>query len=312
MTGYATRRSLGMIHALQRPPSLRHMAGLAQVAGQRVAGRLALYTHPIMATGAAGADTAMVEYSGHPGGGPVAIIADIGAGEMIDRLAGCGNTVMAAGACPAGIEMIEVVNAERPLAVTLATIKTGRQMPGRLAGRQQLVVAVHTARRGAAKDTVAVTVITDQYAVRTVEWEACRVVIELRGPACIQRNAERRRIMAGIAVFAGRHMSRRHAHCYTVIVTGATACGYVLVIVIDMTGFAFEAEMSSFSGNTGGLMIVFRLLFISHVSRLQGGYTAGERKHKHQQQGCKHGFTGLGEIVHDRSVEKFNNYNSTD
>ena len=112
------------------------MAGLAQVTGQRVAGRLAIYTHPIMATGAAGADTAMVEYRGHPGSGPVAIIADIGTGEMIDRLGRCGDTIVTAGAGTAGVKMVEVINIESPLAVTLATVKTGRQVTGRLAGCQ--------------------------------------------------------------------------------------------------------------------------------------------------------------------------------
>lgn len=200
MTGYATRRSLGMIHALQRPPSLCRMAGITQVACQWMSGRLACYTHTIMATGTAGADTAMVEYGGYPGSGPVAVITGVGTGEVIDRLTGCGNTIMATGACAAGIEMVEVVNVEGPLAVTLTTIETGRQVTGRLAGRQQLVVTVHATRRRTAKNTVAMTVVTDQYAVRAVEREARSVVIELRDPACVQRDAKRRRIMAGIAV----------------------------------------------------------------------------------------------------------------
>ena len=165
VTGDAGRRGLGMVHALQRHPSLRAMTGLAQVAGQRMTGRLAFDTHTIVAAGTAAADTAVVEYRGHPCGGPVAVVTGIRAGEMIDRLAERGNTIVATGTCAGGIEMVEEVNVEGPLSVTLAAVEAGRQVSGRLAGCQQLVVAFHAACRCAAEYPVSMAVVTHQHAV---------------------------------------------------------------------------------------------------------------------------------------------------
>ena len=70
-------------------------------------------------------------------------------------------------------------------------------MPGRLAGCHQLVVTVHAARRGAAKHTVAMTVITDQYensAVTTSGFIAfswsMRIIVVIVGHATEQASSD--------------------------------------------------------------------------------------------------------------------------
>ena len=130
------------------------------------------------------------------------------------------------------------------------------------------------------------TIITYQYAVRTVEWVTSGVVIELRGPACTQRNTKRRCIMAGIAILLCRDVPRRCAKSDTIIVAGFARGRYFLVVIIDMAGLTLEADMRAFSRYAGGFVIVLRLLVIGS-GRMQVRRTEHERRQ--QQQGCEDG-----------------------
>lgn len=78
-------------------------------------------------------------------------------------------------------------------------------------------------------------------------------------------------------------MSRRHAQRDNIIVAGAATRGYLVVVVIDMAGLAFETDMRAFSRDAGGFVVVLGLFIIGRASGIQGRCT--EDKRRQQQQG---------------------------
>jgi len=144
VTAGAGTDDLEVIHAHQRHPERRPVAGVTGIRAADMLGMLTGGTHTIMTTHAIAGDTNVVEIRRDPGVGGMTVIASVLAPDVVRRLASGDHAVVAAGA---GTDDLEVVHAhqrhpERRAMAGVTGIRAAYVL-GALSGGTDAVVAAH-------------------------------------------------------------------------------------------------------------------------------------------------------------------------
>ena len=104
-------------------------------------GRLSCRRRAVVTAGAGTRGLRMVEMDRRPDGGDVAVLAEIGRGDMVGRLAGGGSSVVTAGAGASDIGMIEANNLPATNDVAIRAVSRCLNVTRRLALRAPACVA---------------------------------------------------------------------------------------------------------------------------------------------------------------------------
>ena len=92
--------------------------------------------------------------------------------------------------------------------------------------------------------------------------EAREFVIELGSPGGVLGNTKTDRVVAGVAVLAGRHVPGRLAQRDSAIVATLALHRNVIVLLIDVAGLAAEPAVRTVGRDAGGFVVIFVLFIV--------------------------------------------------
>ena len=239
------------------------VAGIAVVGADDMIRRFARRNRAVVAAEAVPGDLGMIDARHRrPGIGAVARIAPDRTGDMVRWLAwGC-RGVVAADARPGGGKVVEPGHGEGPDAVTLAAVQVGRHVIQWLAGCRNTVVTDAAPRGCTAEYLVAMAVTADQCPVCPVKRKPGEFMIEIGSTSGTLGDAKADCVVAKTAILARGRMAGGHTHTDPTIVAVLALRGGVVILLVEVAGFAAEPPVGAIGGDAGGFVVVFFSLIV--------------------------------------------------